>query len=91
MREACPPEAGIGRLGDDELVRLLPFSLRHSLTYNAVRGCLEAALPVNTADKPTEFIRREGLGGLICPEPAEVAFVQGKHTARHRDYPRAAL
>ncbi|HAZ53600.1 MAG TPA: GGDEF domain-containing protein [Franconibacter helveticus] len=44
MREACPPGVEIGRLGGDEFILLLPFSLRHPLTESAARGCLKAAL-----------------------------------------------
>lgn len=44
MREACPPGVEIGRLGGDEFILLLPFSLRHPLTESAVRGCQKAAL-----------------------------------------------
>ena len=44
MREACPPGVEIGRLGGDEFILLLPFSLRHPLTERAARGCLKAAL-----------------------------------------------
>lgn len=44
LREACPPGVEIGRLGGDEFILLLPFSLRHPLTERAARGCLKAAL-----------------------------------------------
>ncbi|MDU6925226.1 sensor domain-containing diguanylate cyclase [Franconibacter helveticus] len=44
LREACPPGVEIGRLGGDEFILLLPFSLRHPLTESAARGCLKAAL-----------------------------------------------
>ena len=44
MREACPPGVEVGRLGGDEFILLLPFTLRHPLTGKAARGCLEAAL-----------------------------------------------
>lgn len=56
MRETCPPGVEIGRLGGDEFILLLPFSLRHPLTDSAALSCLDAALTPFELDNGTAQI-----------------------------------
>ena len=44
LHESCPPEVTIGRIGGDEFILLLPWSLEHSEVNHIARCCLDAAI-----------------------------------------------
>ncbi|MCE0846653.1 sensor domain-containing diguanylate cyclase [Buttiauxella sp. A2-C1_F] len=44
LHESCPPEVTIGRIGGDEFILLLPWSLEHPEVNHIARCCLDAAI-----------------------------------------------
>ena len=44
LHESCPPEVTIGRIGGDEFILLLPWSLEHPEINHIARCCLDAAI-----------------------------------------------
>lgn len=44
LHESCPPEVTIGRIGGDEFILLLPWSLEHPEVNHIARYCLDAAI-----------------------------------------------
>lgn len=44
LRDACPPEVTIGRIGGDEFILLMPWTLDKPEIGDIARGCLDAAI-----------------------------------------------